>query len=63
MQAGALHLEAMHLQAPLVINVHILLLGRCEELLIVQQLHVSNVLPDLQPASQLSPATRPGHAL
>lgn len=34
------HLEAVHLQATLVIDIHILLLGSCKELLIVQKLNI-----------------------
>ena len=37
-------LEAVHLQPPLVIDVHVLLLGSSKELLIVQQLDVSHRL-------------------
>ena len=38
------YLEAVHLQASLVIDVHILLLGSCKELLIVQKLDIPDSL-------------------
>lgn len=43
-----MHLEAVHLQAALVVDVHILLLGRREKLLVVEEGHVAHRFPHLR---------------
>ncbi len=62
-KAGQLsHLEAVHLQAPLVIDVHVLLLGRREELLIVQECGVPHRFSDLHHRTITSPCSPSPHS-
>ena len=42
MGCGGPHLEAVHLDPPLVVYVHVLLLRRRPELLVVQEVHVAH---------------------